>query len=171
MANMAKKTDPKITHLEKSLNAEHEARLRLAAEFANFQRRTEEEKKQIVDRAKGELLEELFPIMDNLERSSTHAPAIDLNEVSSLSEDDFKKMANYFSGLRLIEKQLEQVLSQAGFRKIPTVGSEFDPNLHEAISHESSAEVPNGAIIAEVESGWLLDDHVLKPAKVRVSKG
>jgi len=168
---MPKKAEPKLNHLEKKLKDEHEARLRLTAEFANFQRRTEEEKKQIAERSKAHLLEELFPIMDNLQRSSTHAPEINIDEVGALSEDELKKMTNYFHGLRLIEKQLEQVLSEAGLKKIPTVGHEFDPALHEAISHEPSLEVPEDAIIAEVESGWSVGDHVLKPAKVRVSKG
>lgn len=156
---------------KKQLSELEDSYKRLAAEFANFQRRSELEKQQIAERARAELLEKLFPIMDNLERSSTHAPAININEVATITDDELKKMATYFGGLRLIEKQLEQVLTEAGLKRIPTVGHEFDHNLHEAISHEPNAEVPADAIIAEVESGWLVGDKVLKPAKVRVSKG
>lgn len=89
----------------------------------------------------------------------------------NLTEGDYQKIFNYFSGLRLIERQLEQVLGEAGLKRIPTADQPFDHNLHEAISHEPSVEVPADHIIAEIEAGWTIDDTVIKPAKVRVSKG
>jgi len=168
---MAKKTDPKITRLEHQLKAEHDAHLRLAAEYANFQKRVESEKENLKKQANRDLLEKLFPIFDNFYRASSHAPEVSLEDLPNLTEDDYKKIFSYFTGLRLIEKQLEQTLIETGLRRIPTAGSHFDPQMHEAISYEQSAEHGDGFIIAEVEAGWLLGDQVLKPAKVRVSKG
>ena len=117
------------------------------------------------------MLEKLFPIFDNFYRASTHAPEVSLEDLPNLTEGDYQKIFNYFSGLRLIERQLEQVLGEAGLKRIPTAGVAFDHNLHEAISHEPSVDVPSDHIIAEIEAGWLIDDTVIKPAKVRVSKG
>ena len=157
--------------LAKKLEAEHEARLRVAAELANFQKRAEQERSNLLHYAKSQLLEKLFPIFDNFYRASAHAPQVSLEDLPNLTEDDYRKIFQYFSGLRLIEKQLEQVLGEAGLKRVPTAGVAFDPNRHEAISHESSLEVPADHIIAEVEAGWTIDERVLKPAKVRVSKG
>lgn len=171
MPDMAKKIDPKISRLEKHLASEHEAKLRLAAEFANFQKRSEQERENLKKHASRDLLEKLFPIFDNFYRASQHAPEVSLEDLPKLTEEDYKKVFNYFSGLRLIEKQLEQVLTEAGLHRIPTVSHEFDPSLHEAVSYEQSSEHPDGYIIEEIEAGWLIDDHVIKPAKVRVSKG
>ena len=161
----------KIHELAKRLKAEHEAKLRLAAELQNTTRRFEEERKQLVKRSSRELLEKIFPIFDNFYRAASHAPQVDLEKIPNLGEDDFKRLMNYFEGLRLIERQMEQVLSEVGLKRIPTAGNHFDPKLHEAVSHESSVEVPAEFIVAEVESGWMIDDWVVKPAKVRVSKG
>ncbi|HSX42181.1 MAG TPA: nucleotide exchange factor GrpE [Candidatus Saccharimonadales bacterium] len=144
---------------------------RLAAEFANFQRRAEAEKLTIAERAKTDLLEKLFPIMDNLERSAAHAPALDVNDAAKLTDDELKKIGNYLAGLKQIEKQLEAMLQNAGLSRIKTAGQPFDHNLHEAISHEPSVEVPADHIIGEVESGWHIAGKVIRPAKVRVSQG
>ncbi|MDP3992773.1 MAG: nucleotide exchange factor GrpE [bacterium] len=166
-----KPSSPKLSRLEKELAAEHESKLRLAADFANFQKRVETEKDALRKYASRDLLEKLFPIFDNFYRASTHAPEVSLEDLPNLTEGDYQKIFNYFSGLRLIEKQLEQVLGEAGLKRIPTADQPFDHNLHEAISHEPSVEVPADHIIAEIEAGWTIDDTVIKPAKVRVSKG
>lgn len=166
-----KKPKPKLTKLEVEFAHEHEARLRLASEYANFQKRVETEKDALRKHASRDLLEKLFPIFDNFYRASTHAPEVSLEDLPNLTEGDYQKIFNYFSGLRLIERQLEQVLGEAGLKRIATADQPFDHNLHEAISHEPSIEVPADHIIAEIEAGWTIDDTVIKPAKVRVSKG
>ncbi|MEK7534809.1 MAG: nucleotide exchange factor GrpE [Patescibacteria group bacterium] len=166
-----KPNNPKLTHLEKEFAAEHEAKLRLAAEYANFQKRVETEKDALRKHASRDLLEKLFPIFDNFYRASMHAPEVSLEDLPNLTEGDYQKIFTYFSGLRLIEHQLEQVLGDAGLKRIPTAEALFDHNLHEAISHEPSVEVPADHIIAEIEAGWTIDGQVVKPAKVRVSKG
>lgn len=145
---------------------------RLAADFANFQRRSEEEKLLLAEHVRAAVMEQLFPVLDNLERAASHAPEIPVDgNLAQLSDEDFARIRNYFQGLQLIEKQLEEVLSGLGLSRIPTAGVAFNPNLHEAISHEDSIEVPADHIIAEVESGYQLNGRVIRPAKVRVSKG
>lgn len=161
-----------LTKLKEQLAQANEARLRMAADYANLEKRINEERINLRGSATTELLEKLFPIMDNLYRSSSYAPTISLEEdFGKLTEEDFRKIANYFKGLRMIEQQLEATLSTAGLQRIPTKGEPFNHNLHEAISYENSAEVPAEHIIDEVESGWQINGKVVRPAKVRVSQG
>src|SRR3989344_2931630 len=162
---MKKATSPKLSRREKELASEHDAKLRLAAEYANYQKRVEVERASLIKHASKELLEKLFPIFDNFYRASTHAPEVSLEDLPKLTEGDYQKIFSYFSGLRLIERQLEQVLGEAGLKRIPTADQPFDHNLHEAISHEPSIEVPADHIIAEIEAGWTIDGSVIKPAK------
>ncbi len=157
---------------KKSPKISEEAYQRLAADFANFQRRSEEEKTQLIDFVKSGVVEQLLPVVDNFHRAATHAPEIPLDgDFSQLTEEDFARIRNYFNGLKLIEKQLEDTLASMGLTRIPTAGVVFNPNIHEAISHEDSIEVPADHIIGEVESGWQLNGKIIRPAKVRVSKG
>jgi len=163
--------NPEVKKLQAELEESNTARLRLAADYANLERRISEERLKLREAGTTDLLEKLFPIMDNLYRASTHAPSINLNDVSKLSEDELKKISNYFNGLRLIEQQLEKTLSEAGLERIPTQGEPFNHNLHEAISYEQSSIVPAEHVIDEVESGWQINGKVIRPAKVRVSQG
>jgi len=166
-----KPTNPKLSHLEKELAAEHEAKLRLAAELVNMQKRAEVEKSNLMKHATANLLERLVPVLNNFYRASTHAPEVSLEDLPKLTEEDYRKIFNYFSGIRMIEKQMEEVLAEVGLKRIQTTGVIFDHNLHEAVSHEPSTEFPADHVIAEVEAGWMIDHAVIKPAKVRVSKG
>lgn len=131
---------------------------RLAAEFANYRRRTEEERKQIVQFAQARTLLELTPVLDNFRRATDHLPA-DLRD------------NNWVTGVLYVEKQLEQILQQFGLERIKTVGEMFDPERHEAVSTDNQADIPKNQIIAEIESGYTLNSQVLKPAKVKVSSG
>lgn len=164
--------EEKIADLKEQIEQEKRARARLAADYANLERRVKEERSRIMEEVSTELLKKLFPMFDNFYRASQHAPSIDVDtNFSELGEDDFKKIYQYFSGLRQIEKQMEDVLHEAGLRRIATRGEVFDPSLHEAISHEENPTVPADTIIDEIEAGWLIHNKVVKPAKVRVSKG
>lgn len=150
---MTKQKLPKntrITELEDKLK-------RTLADFDNYRRRTEEERKQLVSLAQARTLLELTPVLDNFRRAAEHLPTELANN-------------NWVTGVLYVEKQLEQIFEQFGVQKIKTVGEVFDPKLHEAIGHEAS-DLPEGQIIAEIESGYRLNDLILKPAKVKVSSG
>lgn len=160
--------EKELLQVKHALEISEESRTRLASDYANLERRIDQEKTEISQRAGAVWLAKLFPIMDNFYRAATHAPTVSADGV--LDEDELGRIHKYFDGLKQIEKQLEATLAQAGLTRIKTKGEHFDTNLHEAISYEPS-DLPAETIIDEVEGGWLLHDQVLKPAKVRVSKG
>ena len=153
----AKKQQQPTEQEEKNDRAQElEAQLmRVAADFDNFRRRTEEEKRQLISLAQAKTLLELTPVLDNFRRATEHLP-------TELQGD------NWVIGVLYVEKQLEQIFEQFGVQKIKTVGELFDPKLHEAISAEAS-EQPAQTIIAEIEGGYMHNGQVLKPAKVKVS--
>ncbi len=145
------KTNPRIAELEDQLK-------RVAADFDNFRKRTEEEKKTTFALAQAHTLLELAPVLDNFRRATEHLP-------TELKDN------NWVTGVLYIEKQLEQIFSDHGVQKIVTVGEIFNPQLHEAVSTEPHDTIPANHIINELESGYTLNGQVLKPAKVKVSDG
>lgn len=137
----------KIVELEESIK-------RIQADFSNYRRRQEEGRFELIQMAKADFMAKITPVLDNFRRAFEH---LDVND-------------SKISGLKLIEKQLEDILSNEGLSRVDAAG-EFNPSIHEAISYEKSAEVPADHIIGEVESGWEFAGRVIKPAKVRVSSG
>lgn len=168
---MTAKKPAKKSKLETELESAIVDKLRLVAELDNTRKRFEVEREVIAESSQSQVIATLFPIFDNFYRASTHAPAVLAEDFGKITEDDFKKLLNYISGLQQIEKQLESALAEMGLQRIQAKGAEFDPELHEAISHESDSKIPADHIIDEVEAGWLLNGKVLRPTKVRVSKG
>lgn len=144
---------------QESRSSELEQQLkRVAADFDNYRKRTEEEKKDLAAYIQAQTLLELTPVLDNFRRATEHLP-------THLAND------NWITGVLYIAKQLEQIFEQYGVTKIKTVGESFNPHLHEAVSTEPSETVPAHYIIGELESGYMLNGQVLKPAKVKVSQG
>ncbi len=128
---------------------------RTQADFENYCKRNEEQRGEVLNLMKADFLGKITPVLDNFRRAFEHAP-----------DSDFAK------GIKQIEKQLEDILIAQGLEKIPAnPGDKFDCNIHEAISCEQNKKIPLDHIIAETESGWMFSDRVIKPAKVRVSKG
>lgn len=130
---------------------------RTQADFENFRRHVESERQETARFGVGQMMLKLVPILDNFRRSAAHIPADQQN-------------SEWIKGVQLIEKQLETTLKEEGLEEIVGEG-EFNPHLHEAISHESHATIPENHVIAVVESGWKVGEKVLRPAKVRVSSG
>ena len=128
------------------------------AELDNYRKRMAREKSDAIKFANGSLLSELLPVIDSFQMGLT--AAINEDPVSIISK-----------GMEMVQKQLEEFFSSQGAVAISSVGKEFDPNLHEAISQESSDEVPNGHIITEIRKGYTLNDRLLRAANVIVSKG
>jgi len=131
---------------------------RTQADFENYKKRSEEQRGEILDMMKVDFIAKITPVLDNFRRAFEH-----------VSEKDNTAVVQ---GLRQIEKQLSELLASEGLQRISAnAGTKFDPNLHEAISHEPNKKIPLDHIIAELESGWMFSGRVIKPAKVRVSKG
>jgi molecular chaperone GrpE len=134
--------------------------LRVQAESDNFRKRSIQEKETTIKSANADLISSLLPVLDNFKRAANHIPA---------SEDSTIK--NWIIGVQAIERQLEETLKQFGISEIEaTPKQEFNPLLHEAISHEPSDQ-PADTILQVTEIGYLLNGKVLRPAKVTVSAG
>ena len=128
------------------------------AELDNYRKRMAREKSDAIKFANGSLLSELLPVIDSFQMGLTAAIYEDPDSIIC-------------KGMEIVKKQLEEFFSSQGAVAISSVGNEFDPNLHEAISQESSDEVPNGHIITEIRKGYTLNDRLLRAANVIVSKG
>ena len=134
--------------------------LRLRADFDNYRKRVEKEKIDILKYSNQDLVVKLLPVVDNFERAINHFPKMADETIN-----------NWLNGISAIEKQLVNVLVEIGVSKIEVKkGDLFDPNLHEAVSHEKS-DLPNNSIIEPIQSGYQFADRIIRPAKVRVSSG
>ena len=131
--------------------------LRTRAEFLNYQKRVRKENESTSQYAIQNLILDLFPELDNFERALKLAD----------SSKDFDK---FVEGIKLIEGQLFKVLAKYGVKPIETVGKAFDPNLHEAVMEEENNELPHHTIIDEFQGGFLLNERVIRPSKVKVSR-
>ena len=111
--------------------------------------------------------------MDNFRRAAEHAPSVEVTggNIPPLTEEEFIRIHAYFEGVRQIERQLEQTLQEYGLKRIDTTNQIFDHNKMEAIAYESHPEIPDSSVIDEIEGGYELNGKVIRPAKVRVSKG
>jgi len=130
---------------------------RSQAEFSNYKKRQRAEQAKIRELANANLLRKLLPILDDFERAMATMP----EGIMHLS---------WSQGLLMIERKLEAVLETEGVEPIDAEGEMFDPNYHEAVTHEEMPGYEEGQIIGEVQKGYILSDRVLRPALVRVAK-
>jgi molecular chaperone GrpE len=132
--------------------------LRTAADFDNFRKRARRSEDDASRRAREQLLKELLPVFDNLERAVQHAEgAPDVQSVAS--------------GLKMVLKQFVDTLEKSGIKRIVAVGQPFDPTRHEAIQQLNSADHPAGMVMAEVQPGYVMGEALVRPTMVVVSKG
>jgi molecular chaperone GrpE len=130
--------------------------LRTTAEFDNYRKRVDRDRKDMTDRAAEAILTEILPIIDDLERALA-------------AEDTGEGADAYRRGVELIHKQLLDLLTRRGVTPIDTAGAMFDPHLHQAVSSEPSADHGEGEIIEEFRRGYRLGDRLLRPAMVKVA--
>jgi molecular chaperone GrpE len=131
---------------------------RARAEFANFRKRQEAERAQMMLLANAGLLGKLLPIADDFERAFRTLPEC-LDQLT------------WVDGLYMIRQKLEAVLQSEGVQPIDVEGVDFDPRLHEAITYEIADGFEEGKVIGDVQRGYMLGERVLRPALVRVAKG
>lgn len=145
--------EDKATALEEQLKQQQEQYQRVLAEYANYKRRTEQEKKEIGQFAKGELLEKFLPLIDNLNRA-TEAP----------------DGPEYRKGVEMINRQMHELLTTVGVEEIDALGKPFDPNIHFAVMREDAADgVEPDTVTAVLQTGYIWGDKVLRPAMVKVA--
>jgi len=157
-ANQEAEASPeqKIAELEAQLAETRDQLLRKAADFENFRKRMNQEKQSAIEYANQSLLLDIIPLIDNLER------AIQAGESSS----DY---ATFLDGVKMIEKQLTtQLESKWGLKRFASAGEPFDPNKHEALMMEKSADVTEPVVVEDLIKGYLLKERVIRSAKVKV---
>ena len=131
--------------------------LRKTAEFDNYRKRIEKERRELTEYVAVDLLQELLPLVDDLER----ALRAELNSEGA---------GAYRKGVEIIYKQLLDLLRKRGVTPIESVSTDFDPHFHQAVVHESSPEHREGEVIEEFRRGYLLGDRLLRPSMVKVAK-
>ena len=147
--------DP-IEALQREKDALQDRLLRTAAEFDNYRKRMDRERRDLAEYAAADVIKDLLPILDNFERA-LQAPA-------TLETDAVRK------GIELIHKQMLDLLKKRGVTPIEALGADFDPNFHQAVIHEASADHREGEVMQELQRGYLLGDRLLRPAMVKVAK-
>ena len=136
--------------------------LRAAADYQNLQKEVAQQRSLWAKMSKIDVLIEFIPVYENFKKAFQSAkPSLDPS--THVQCDNWKK------GIEFIMKQFEEILRRHSITEIKTVGERFDPTRHEAVGEEES-EQDEGTIIREVEGGYMVDEHILKPAKVIVSK-
>lgn len=136
--------------------------LRTAAEFDNYRKRTDRERRELIHAAAADLIEELLPVVDDLERAL--AATADGGAGSEASD-------RYRSGVELIRRQLLEVLKRRGVEPLDVVGQDFDPTWHESVGYEPANGRRDGEVTTELRRGYRLGDRLLRAAMVRVAKG
>jgi molecular chaperone GrpE len=145
------------TELQK-LKSERDALLdrlaRAQAEFENARRRAAKEQQDFRDFATSDAIKSLLPVIDSFERAM---------QVKS-------EGGEFRSGVELIYKQLQDALGKLGVHAIPAKGEPFDPHYHEAVEMVETTDVPDHAVLDELQRGYKFKDRLLRPAMVRVAK-
>ncbi len=126
------------------------------ASFQNYRKRVEAERSQQADRMRGDVLLKLLPVLDDFYRATEAVP------------DDQRD--SWYEGVLLILRKLERFLEDQGVTEIPALGAKFDPNFHEAIGVDGSADAEPETIVEVVLRGYQHNDRVLRPALVRVAQ-
>ena len=144
---------PEVNPFEEKYNAEHDAHLRLAAEYDNFRKRTIKEKEASYGNGKADAVAKMLPVYDNLERA--------LNQETA--------DAAYKKGVEMTMNELVKIFTSLGVEIFGNVGDEFDPNLHIAVMHIENEELPENSISAVIQKGFKIGDKVVRFAMVQVA--
>jgi molecular chaperone GrpE len=130
---------------------------RTAADFANFRRRTEQDREQTLGLANEALLSKLLTIVDDFDRAIANMPP------------DLQKLG-WAEGIAAIDRKLRLLLESEGLTPIDAIGQPFDPHLHEAVVQQETSSVPEGTVTTELQRGYRIRDRVLRPSMVAVAR-
>ena len=154
-------TDPapaladEIVELRKERDSLHDRLLRQAAEFDNYRKRVDRERKDLAQLAAIDFVQELLPVIDDFERAlQTDAPGA----------------ASYRQGLEIIHRTLMDMLRKRGVIPIDAVGTTFDPQVHQAVAYEDAPDRQDGEVMEQFTRGYRLGDKLIRPAMVKVAK-
>jgi molecular chaperone GrpE len=144
-----------IVDLRKERDALHDRLLRQAAEFDNYRKRVERDRKDATQYAAVEFVRDLLPVIDDFERAlQTGAPGAE----------------SYRQGLEIIHRALLDMLRKRGVTPIDAVGTDFDPQIHEAVAYQDAPDRRDGEVMEQFTRGYRLGDRLIRPAMVKVAK-
>jgi molecular chaperone GrpE len=144
-----------IVELRKERDTLHDRLLRQAAEFDNYRKRIDRERKESSQYASFEFVQELLPIIDDFERAlQTEGPGAE----------------SYRQGIEIIHRALIEMLRKRGVTPVESVGTDFDPQVHQAVAYEEHPDRRDGEVLEEFRRGYRMGDRLLRPAMVKVAK-
>ena len=146
----------KLAQKEKEAAENYNNYLRAVADLDNYKKRAVREKAEIIKYGKEDIINDILPFVDSLDRALEHADSADVQA--------FKE------GIRLIQEQLLSCLKKHGVERIDSVGLDFDPNFHEAMMQVESEDHEENKVVNEVQRGYLLNGRLLRPSKVCICK-
>jgi len=149
--------------LRRELEESRDQLLRVAAEFDNYKKRMERERSKLLKYAGENILRDLLPTLDNLDRA--------VEQCRAVGEDNANTLESMLQGLELTRKGLVATLERFGVEPLVAVGLAFNPDEHDALTMEASSEVPPNHVLREFARGYRFKDRVLRHAQVVVSSG
>jgi molecular chaperone GrpE len=155
-ATVAEPENSELAVLQRERDDYKDRWLRKGAEFDNYRKRVERERREQADQAVVDILRELLLVVDDFDRALT----VDAGEGG----------AAYRKGVELIHGKLHDLLRKQGVTAMEVLGADFDPNVHMAVVHEESPDHREGEVIGELQKGYMLNDRLLRPAMVKVAK-
>jgi molecular chaperone GrpE len=147
---------PELAELQRERDDYKDRWLRKGAEFDNYRKRIERERREQGDQAVVDLLQELLLVVDDFDRALT----VEAGDGAGA----------YRKGIEMIHGKLHDLLRKQGVKPIDALGADFDPNVHQAVMHEESPEHREGEVIGELRKGYTLNDRLLRPSMVKVAK-
>ena len=142
--------------LQKERDDLYDRLLRKTAEFDNFRKRVERDRKEMIDYASADVLGDLLAIVDDFDRA--------------LAADAPPEAQQFKTGLELIQRQLAELLKKRGVATIEALGADFDPHVHQAVAYEEVPGAREGEVVGVMAKGYKLGDRLLRPALVKVAK-
>jgi molecular chaperone GrpE len=149
--------DSPAEQLQRDRDELYDRLLRKTAEFDNYRKRIERERREQADHAVTDLLLELLSVVDDFDRALT---------VDATAHD----AGAYRKGVEIIHAKLHDLLKRYAVRPFDALGEDFDPNIHQAVMHEVSPDHREGEVIGELQRGYKIGDRLLRPAMVKVAK-
>jgi molecular chaperone GrpE len=142
--------------LQKERDDLYDRLLRKTAEFDNFRKRVERDRKDMIEWAAADVLADLLPIADDFDRA--------------LAAEAPPEAQGYKAGLELIQRQLAELLKKRGVTVVEALGADFDPHVHQAVAYEEVAGARDGEVVGVMAKGYKLGERLLRPAIVKVAK-
>lgn len=151
-----------ISKLENERVELFELARRRQTDFENYKNRTERERSETFRNQLSNLAQQMLPVLDNMSRA--------LDSTAHISDEKTQDLEQFFNGIALVNQQMNEILEEMGVQPIKSVGEVFDPHFHEAVATEETNEFPPHTVTAEFLRGYRIDDKVIRPAMVKVSK-